>query len=85
MPYPASARPQAWAAAVPFQIVTTLLGMRPNLHRGEIRFDPLLAAGERVTIRGLRMGGRMLDIEAEGRQVTVTGDIRGITIVVPRR
>ena len=29
--YPASARPQAWAAAVPFQVVTALLGLRPDL------------------------------------------------------
>ena len=81
--HPSAPRTAAWAAAVPFQIVTSLLGMRPNLHRSELRFHPLLADDERITIRGLRMGGRLLDIEAVGKQVTVTGDVRGITIVSP--
>ena len=68
---------------MPFQIVTSLLGMRPALHRAELRFQPLLRDDERITIRGLRLGGRLLDIEAVGQQVTVTGDVRGITIVTP--
>ena len=82
--YPAGARPQAWAAAVPFQIVTTLLGLRPALHRQEIRVAPLLRNGERLAVRGIRLGGRLLDIVADGSHVTVEGDTRGITIVTPR-
>ena len=71
------------SAAVPFQIVTSLLGMRPAIHRSELRFNPILPEGQRLTISGLRLGGRLFDIEAQGRAVTVTGDVRGITIVTP--
>jgi len=81
VPYPASARPQAWAAAVPFQIVTSLLGLRPALHRDELRLRPLLETNESIIVDGLRLGERTLRIEATGSQAVVSGDTDGLHIV----
>jgi len=81
VPYPASARPQAWAAAVPFQIVTSLLGLRPALHRNELRLRPLLETNESIIVDGLRLGERTIRIEATGSKAVVSGDTAGLHIV----
>ncbi len=83
-PYPMSARPQAWAAAVPFQIVTALLGFRPALHRNEIRLRPLLEPHETITLDKLRLGNRTIRVQATGHEISVTGDIDGLDIIVER-
>jgi glycogen debranching enzyme len=81
VPYPASARPQGWAAAVPFQVVTALVGLRPALHDNELRLRPRLGAHDRVVIENLRLGDRTLRIDAIGRAVRVTGDTSDLNIV----
>ncbi len=81
VPYPASARPQAWAAAVPFQIVTSLLGFQPAMHRGEIRLRPILNEGRRITVENLRLGERVIHIDATGTHAKVTGDIGDIKVI----
>ncbi len=80
VPYPASARPQAWAAAVPFQIATSLLGLRPAMHRNELALRPILEPNESLTVSNLRLGDRTIHIEAQGRQARVTGDIDDLKI-----
>ena len=40
-PYPASCRPQAWSAAASAVIVTSLLGLRPDIPAGTVRVSPL--------------------------------------------
>ena len=82
VPYPASARPQAWAAAVPYQIVTALLGLSPAAHRDLVRLRPILDADQRLVVEDLRLGDRMLRIEARGGNASVTGDTEGLTIEV---
>ncbi|MCY3642232.1 MAG: hypothetical protein OXG41_01515 [Acidimicrobiaceae bacterium] len=82
VPYPASGRPQAWAAAVPYQVVTSLLGLQPALHRDELRLRPILEADQRIVVDDLRLGGRSLTIEARGADATVTGDTDGLTITI---
>ena len=82
VPYPASARPQAWAAAVPIQIAAVRLGIEPQLHRDHLRFRPLLGDEEWIEVRGLMLGSRRFDIHARGRAVTVTGDADGLDIEV---
>ncbi|WP_420638157.1 glycogen debranching N-terminal domain-containing protein [Candidatus Poriferisocius sp.] len=82
IPYPASARPQAWAAAVPFQIVSALLGVQPQMHHNRLELRPVLDADQRIIVSGLRLGDRTLDIEAQGSDAEVRGDFAGLTITI---
>ena len=82
VPYPASARPQAWAAAVPYQIVTALLGLAPVAHRNLVRLRPILDSDQRLVVEDLRLGDRVLTIEARGDQASLTGDTEGLTIEI---
>lgn len=82
VPYPASGRPQAWAAAVPYQIITSLLGLRPALHRDKLRLRPILSPDQHIVVEDLRLGGRSLTIEARGTDATVTGDTDDLDITV---
>ncbi|MDH4280579.1 MAG: amylo-alpha-1,6-glucosidase, partial [Acidimicrobiia bacterium] len=82
VPYPASARPQAWAAAVPIQVTAVRLGIEPSMHRGRLRFRPLLGDDEWIDVRGLVLGSRRLNIFARGTEVEVTGDVHGLQIDV---
>jgi len=71
VPYPTSCSPQAWAAAVPFQVLRTGLGLRPDTEQGTVlaeRMMPLLGS---VEVRGLRVGGRSLRLTADEREVAV--------------
>ena len=85
LPYPASARPQAWAAAVPYQIVSALLGLGPELHEDRLHLRPILGAGQRLGVTRLRLGERTLSIEAEGSEARVTGDTDGLSIILDDR
>ncbi len=84
VPYPASARPQAWAAAVPFQIVTSLLGLRPALHLNRLALRPILEPHQTISVADLRLGDRTISIEATGTNATVSGDIDGLQISIER-
>ena len=81
VPYPASARPQAWAAAVPVAVVTALLGLHPAAQRNELQVRPILPPGITVRLGNLRLGDRRLTIEATGDRATVTGDVDGLDII----
>ncbi len=82
VPYPSSARPQAWAAAVPLQVAAVRLGIEPELHRNRLRFRPLLDRNEWIEVRGLNLGSRRLDVLARGSEITVTGDLEGLQIEI---
>jgi glycogen debranching enzyme len=89
VPYPTSCSPQAWAAAAPVQLLRTLLGLDPNVPRGELRLAPALPAtmGE-VGLRGVPIAGAQVDVTA-GEAVTTregiptsaevaAGEVRGL-------
>lgn len=67
IPYPASCRPQAWAAASSIAILSALLGPRPDAPAGSLEFRPLgaglgvLPVGE-LAVTGLRFAGRPLAV-----------------------
>lgn len=62
-PYPASCRPQAWAAAAAVAVVATLVGVRPDVPGGAIAFQPLPGGGwNGLTVRGFRVGTDALDV-----------------------
>ncbi|MDQ2837515.1 MAG: amylo-alpha-1,6-glucosidase [Actinomycetota bacterium] len=62
-PYPASCRPQAWAAAASVAILSAVLGPRPDAPAGRLDFAPLRPSpvGE-LSVRGLRFAGRPMDV-----------------------
>jgi glycogen debranching enzyme len=63
VPYPASCRPQAWSAAAAVVVLSTLLGLRPDVPNGVLRLAPLRPSpvGELI-VRGLRVAGDALDV-----------------------
>lgn len=72
VPYPTSCSPQAWAAAVPFQLLATALGLRPDRGRSAVHADPVMEPIGSVRIEGLRFGSRRLTITADATTANVT-------------
>jgi glycogen debranching enzyme len=71
VPYPASCRPQAWAAASAGALVTASLGLEADVPRGCLRVRPLQPApfGD-LRVRGLRVRGEPVEIDLDaGGQV----------------
>jgi glycogen debranching enzyme len=63
-PYPASCRPQAWAAASVLAVLSAVLGPEPDAPAGRLGFRPLtpLPLGP-LRVRGLRFAGRPVTLE----------------------
>jgi glycogen debranching enzyme len=91
-PYPASCRPQAWAAASAGMLLSTVLGLRPDVPAGRLELAPLPHSPfGAVRVDGLRLAGQPLSVEvdAAGEVVAVVAP-PGIDVVVtgppaPRR
>jgi glycogen debranching enzyme len=66
VPYPASCRPQAWAAAAAVVMLQAMLGIEPDAPRGLVRVRPTSRIGG-MAVSGLRVAGGDL-------RVSVTGD-----------
>src|SRR5262245_5486780 len=67
--YPVACSPQAWAAATPFALLGTLLGLEFDAETKEIRLrNPHLPPFiEELTIKGLRLGDSVVDLCLHGR------------------
>jgi glycogen debranching enzyme len=82
-PYPASCRPQAWSAASALAMVTTVLGLEPDVPAGRVRLKPLRAnpVGP-IAVTGIRLGEHSLSVtvDSEGRLVEVDG-LGGLDVV----
>src|SRR5437763_9062575 len=72
--YPVACAPQAWAAATPIALVQAMVGLSPDAAAGLLRLRPSLPdwLGQ-LTLRGLRVGSAILDVEVtrEGTRTTV--------------
>jgi glycogen debranching enzyme len=65
-PYPASCRPQAWSAASALAMVTTVLGVEPDLPAGRLRLRPLRPSPVgALTVTGLRLGDGWLSVAVD--------------------
>jgi N-terminal domain of (some) glycogen debranching enzymes/Mannosylglycerate hydrolase MGH1-like glycoside hydrolase domain len=78
-PYPASCRPQAWAAAAAGVLVQALLGLEVDVPAGTVRVEPpprAGGAGARLHVDGLVAGGETFSagVGADGR-----GYVRGLS------
>jgi len=68
VPYPVSCSPQAWAAAGPFLLVQSALGLEPDADGAGLRVRPLFPPSlHRVRLRRLRVGGATVDLLVEGQ------------------
>jgi glycogen debranching enzyme len=73
-PYPASCRPQAWAAAASVLLLRTLLGLDADVPGGTLRVTPLPAAlGHRLLAGGLRVEG----LRVAGHPLAIAVDAAG--------
>jgi glycogen debranching enzyme len=71
-PYPASCRPQAWAAATSVAVLSILLGLRPNAPGEALSFRPLPAGDwNGLTVHGIRLGPKRVDVRLDGDDVRV--------------
>jgi len=70
--------PQAWAAASPFSMLQSILGLSIDADRSRITFEhPVLPPFlEEVRIRGLKAGGGSLDVV-----LTRHGDDVGVNVL----
>ena len=69
--YPAACRPQAWSAAAALVVLTTVLGLDPDVPTGRVTLAPLRPSPVgALTVRGLRVAGAALDL-----RLTAAGDI----------
>ncbi|GAA1800389.1 amylo-alpha-1,6-glucosidase [Planosporangium flavigriseum] len=84
VPYPASCRPQAWAAAVGPSLARVLLGIDADIPAGRITLSPVTPSPVGAfEVHGVRIGGGCLAarVDAQGR-TTVLQAPPGIEVVV---
>ncbi len=79
LPYPASCSPQAWAAGAPLLLLRSILGLSPDVPAGVLHLSPMLAAGERLNVSGIRIGHDTVDINVLGENLV---SIDGISLAV---
>jgi glycogen debranching enzyme len=62
--HPVACTPQAWAAAAPLLLLTTMLGLVPRASRHELEIvRPVLPKGlSKVVLRDLRVAGESVDL-----------------------
>ena len=65
IPYPVACAPQAWAAATPIMLLQAALGLQADAAHQVLKVNtPTLPPWlERVTLRGLRVGNAVVDLE----------------------
>lgn len=75
--YPAACRPQAWSAAAPLAALVAVSGLRVDVSAGTVRHPARVSAAlGGFSLRGLRAGGRRLDVHV-GHDGRVTVDLEG--------
>jgi glycogen debranching enzyme len=77
-PYPVACSPQAWAAGVPSQLLTEMLGLEPDAGRNQLTFvRPALPEWlPRVELRGLRVGQSRFDVLVRREGESAAVDVR---------
>lgn len=84
VPYPASCRPQAWAAASAVAVVTATLGLEADAPAHRLRVSPPSSPPfGALHVEGLRFAGRAFTVtlDDDGR-ASVGGDLTGVEVVI---
>ncbi|HWB72878.1 MAG TPA: glycogen debranching N-terminal domain-containing protein [Egibacteraceae bacterium] len=72
--YPTSCSPQAWASAVPLQLVRTMLGWEPLVSHGSLRLQPVLPRPiQRLRVENIPLAGVQVTVDVDGDAVHVEG------------
>ena len=72
VPFPTSCSPQAWAAATPFLLLRTMLGLEPDADGG-MTIDPIAdSIDEDLVLWGVRRLDRRFDVRINNGNSTVT-------------
>ena len=75
IPYPTSCSPQAWAAAAPLQLLSTLLRIAPQPGAARLRCAPALPGRYLpLQVAGLRLASTRLTIDVHHDGWHLTGD-----------
>lgn len=84
VPYPASCRPQAWAAAVGPALARVLLGLDPDIPAGRVTLAPVSPSPfGAFEVHGVRVGAGSLAVRVDERgRTTVLQAPPGIEVVV---
>ncbi|KAB7742404.1 amylo-alpha-1,6-glucosidase [Nostocoides sp. F2B08] len=80
VPYPASCRPQAWAAASGMAVAPLFLGLRGEARSGRLRVAPLDEGLGRVRVSGVRVGEREVVVTTDGAGVAYLDGAPGILL-----
>lgn len=76
-----SCAPQAWSAGSAFLLLSTLLGLEPDVESGLLRIAPVATPlFNRLEVSGLHFAGHRIDFSVEGTKVKVGGLPRGIRV-----
>lgn len=63
VPYPAACRPQAWSAASAVALLSSVLGVRPDVPGGTLRVSPVVPSPVgALRVTGLRLAGHDLEV-----------------------
>ena len=73
VPYPTSCSPQAWAAAVPFEVLRLVVGLDAHVPQGLLTATRAMPLAGHVDIDGLRLGDRTVTLHADASDVRVEG------------
>ncbi|WP_283134099.1 amylo-alpha-1,6-glucosidase [Rhizohabitans arisaemae] len=86
VPYPTSCIPQAWAAAVPIQLLRVLLRFDPWVPYGKVWASPALpsALGD-LTISQVPLGGARIDLVVRGGELRIRGLPKGFELIAEPR
>ncbi|GAA4203853.1 amylo-alpha-1,6-glucosidase [Actinocatenispora rupis] len=81
--YPASCRPQAWAATAPVALLTAALGLRPDVPNGTltVRPDPAFASWFPLTATDLRVAGHPLTVTVDAAGTVRVDTTAPLTVV----
>ena len=71
VPFPTSCSPQAWAAATPFLLLRTMLGLEPDDAAG-LTIDPIPGALDDMYFIGVRRLDRRFDVRVDEGKATIT-------------
>ncbi|MFJ4515952.1 glycogen debranching N-terminal domain-containing protein [Streptomyces sp. NPDC088816] len=82
VPYPASCRPQAWAAASSVLVLQSALGLSADIPAGTLTVAPGFArAYGPLTVTGLEARGKRLDIAVAGDGSVEVSAPEGVTVI----
>ncbi|MFJ2018605.1 amylo-alpha-1,6-glucosidase [Streptomyces nodosus] len=81
-PYPASCRPQAWAAASSVLVLQSALGLSADVPAGTLTVNPAFArAYGPLTVSGLQVGGGSLDVTVRADGSADVSAPEGLTVL----